>query len=299
MDKEKYLVSVIIPTYKRSDFLVRAMESVLKQTYSNIQIVVVDDNDPSSEYRKKNEITMKQYENNTKIKYVKHKKNMNGSVARNTGIEYSDGEIITFLDDDDVYKKDKVEKELNYLLNSNYKAVYCGWIRDNKIVKPVKEGNLTYDILSGDNIIYTNAIMMWKDIAQKCGGWNTTFRRHQEAAFLLNYFGVGGQIGVVPEELVIFDVSDRSNEAANPYKNEEYTLHFLSVYEEDIKECRVNGKKMSNKIYSHRYRGILLNYIKSKKIIGAVSFYFRKCIRLHFIFIYEFIVYLIKKKWKE
>lgn len=291
------LVSVIIPTYKRSDYLVKAIESVLIQSYSNIEVIIVDDNDPNSEYRKQNEELLKRYEGNKKIKYIKHEKNMNGSVARNTGIRESNGEIITFLDDDDTYNFNKVQKEVEYLLkNEEYKAVYCGWDRGNKIVIPTKRGDLTYEILSGDNIVYTNTIMMWKEIAVKCGGWNETFRRHQEASFLLNYFKCGEKIGVVSENLVLYDISDRTNAPSNAKKNEEYTLHFLDTYQNEIEKCVRNGKKMRDQIYIHRYRGIFLNYIKNRDFYGAFSFYFRKCLRYNFRFLNDIFFYLIQSR---
>lgn len=231
------LVSVIIPTYKRSEMLPRAIDSVLNQTYQNVQVIVVDDNNSGTVYRSRTENLMKQYINNNRVKYIKHSKNSNGSVARNTGIKNSDGEIIAFLDDDDWYYSEKIKKQVAYLLRCpEYHAVYCGWNRDGKNVMLREEGNLSYNILSGDYIIYTNAIMMWKKDAIECGGWDETFQRHQEAAFLLRYFRNGGKIGSVPEVLVEFDISDRSNAASNPYKNEEQTLHYLNSYKDIIEQ---------------------------------------------------------------
>src|SRR5690625_1431721 len=76
-------VSVIIPTYKRSDFLERALESVLAQSYANIEVVVVDDNEPNSSFRAKTEEKMKKYSEDKRIKYIKNKKNLGGALARN------------------------------------------------------------------------------------------------------------------------------------------------------------------------------------------------------------------------
>ena len=68
------LVSVIIPTYKRNENLKKAIESVLKQTYQNIEIIVVDDNNPDTRFRKDNEKIMECYLTNSKVKYIKHEK---------------------------------------------------------------------------------------------------------------------------------------------------------------------------------------------------------------------------------
>ena len=104
-------VSVIIPTYKGSDNLIRAIKSVLNQTYKNIEIIVVDDNDENSIFRKENEERLKSFIDDNKIIYLKHKCNKNGAAARNTGLRKSSGAYITFLDDDDyfLYNKKVIE----------------------------------------------------------------------------------------------------------------------------------------------------------------------------------------------
>lgn len=294
--KKKPMVSVIIPTYKRSDMLPRAIASVLNQTYQTIQVVVVDDNNPDTEYRKNTEQLMEQYSADTRVKYIKHRKNMNGSVARNTGINNSDGEIVAFLDDDDFYYPEKIDKQVAYLLNHpEFHSVYCGWSRDSEVVIPHDEGNLSYNILSGDHIIYTNVILMWKADAVACGGWDETFMRHQEAAFLLRYFRNGGKIGVVPEVLVEFDVSDRSNAAGNPRKNEQQTMHYLNSYKDVIDQCGIEKKGSDKRIWSHRYRGIILAYLKSKDIPGALSFFFRYCAKMPVRFTAAFVDYAMKR----
>ena len=111
-----YKVSVIIPTYKRSDFLQRAIDSVLNQSYDNIEIIVVDDNNPNSEYRFRTEEKMKKYVSFNNIIYIKNKRNMGGALARNEGLIKSSGDYITFLDDDDVYLPDKINSQINYML---------------------------------------------------------------------------------------------------------------------------------------------------------------------------------------
>ena len=70
------LVTVVIPTYKRPNQLKRAINSCLSQTYSNVEIIIVDDNPPETEYRKATEKVIHIY-NNNKIKYIQHDKNKN------------------------------------------------------------------------------------------------------------------------------------------------------------------------------------------------------------------------------
>ena len=87
-------VSVVIPTYGRSELLSRVIDSVLDQTYDNIKIIVVDDNDRNSDHRVDTEKVLQKYLNNNQIIYLKHEKNSGGSVARNTAIKASRGEYI-------------------------------------------------------------------------------------------------------------------------------------------------------------------------------------------------------------
>ncbi|MBE5966484.1 MAG: glycosyltransferase family 2 protein [Lachnospiraceae bacterium] len=267
------LVSVITPTYKRSNMLSRAIDSVLNQTYENIQIVIVDDNDPYTDWRKKTQELMLTYEENPKIKYIRHDKNKNGAVARNTGIYHADGDIVCFLDDDDWFLPDKVEKQVKYLLqNTENRAVYCGWDRDG-IVIPKKHGNMSFELLSGTNLIYTNVIMMWRHDAIECGGWDENLKRHQEAGFLLRYFKNGGKIGVISECLVKFDTSDRSNAASNGNINEEHMKQYLDSYKDMIEACEAEQRGAKKNIYSYRYRGVLLEYLKFHDIKGAFRLY--------------------------
>ena len=66
------MVTVIIPTYKRAQYIKRAIQSILNQTYKEVQIIVVDDNNPNTEYRNLLEKEMEEYKDNEKVKYIQH-----------------------------------------------------------------------------------------------------------------------------------------------------------------------------------------------------------------------------------
>lgn len=117
---DKYKVSVIIPTYKRSQFLERAIDSVLNQSHSNTEVIVIDDNEPSSDFRKETEEKMKKYFGNHNVVYLKNAKNMGGALARNEGMFRATGDFITFLDDDDIYLSDKIQLQLEFMLRNDY-----------------------------------------------------------------------------------------------------------------------------------------------------------------------------------
>ena len=120
----KNLVSIIIPTFKRSEKLANAIESIRRQTYQNYEIIIVDDNDPKTEDRKNTEKFMKQYKDDKKIRYIKMPKNGGGAAARNYGIKNAYGDFIAFLDDDDVYLEEKIEVQLKFMLYNNLDACF-------------------------------------------------------------------------------------------------------------------------------------------------------------------------------
>lgn len=121
---ENELVSVIIPTYKRSDTLVRALESVLAQTYKNIEIIIVDDNARFPEIRRHNKTLIEKYPG---IIFVENKENLGGGLSRNEGMKVASGRYVAFLDDDDEYLPEKIEKQLSCLISQDEKAavIYC------------------------------------------------------------------------------------------------------------------------------------------------------------------------------
>lgn len=127
LDK-KPLVSVVIPTYKRSDMLLDAIESVKNQTYKNIEIIIVDDNDKDSVYRKETKSKLKKYIESNEIRYIENEKNIGGSLTRNRGIKEARGKYVAFLDDDDIFMPTKIEKQVKLMeenISENLGLVYC------------------------------------------------------------------------------------------------------------------------------------------------------------------------------
>lgn len=118
------LVSVVIPTYGRPEKLKKAIFSVFNQSYSKVEVVVVDDNPAGSLGRSETEVLIDSI-SCSKLKYVKRKCNGGGSLARNTGIKKSNGEFITFLDDDDFYLPKKIERQLGFMLARNLDLSLC------------------------------------------------------------------------------------------------------------------------------------------------------------------------------
>ncbi|PMP63400.1 MAG: glycosyl transferase [Caldimicrobium thiodismutans] len=128
----KPLVSVIIPTYNRDYILEGAIKSVLKQTYKPIELIVVDDGS-----KDQTPFIVKRYP----LKYVRLPKNFGVSFARNRGILKSKGELIAFLDSDDEFLPQKIEKQVDFFLkNLQCKVLQTEelWYKGEKRLNPKK-----------------------------------------------------------------------------------------------------------------------------------------------------------------
>ena len=190
---EQQLVSVIIPTYKRPDFLSRAVNSVLNQTYSNVEVIVVDDNNPDTEGRVQTETIMEQYADNPKVRYIKHEHNKNGSAARNTGARNANGQYVAFLDDDDEFLPDKIGCQIKRLqsLSDDYAVCYSKFalVTDNghqHLSTETREGNLYLQAITQDLMIAAGSnLIVKKDAFDDISGFDESFSRNQDVEFLV------------------------------------------------------------------------------------------------------------------
>ncbi len=214
------LVSVVIPTYSRNETLRRAIESVLNQTHKNVEILVVDDNPADSEWRKSSEKLMKQYENESKVRYIKNLQNMGGAGARNEGIKASNGDYIAFLDDDDEYMPEKIEKQLTMFKNSGnpkLALVYCfAKFIDEDGTSTYSDtryysGNCLYEAMEANCIAATSQWMV-KKTAVEAVGMFTIVPCKQDSQLILKLLAADYEVDCVKEELSLyynFVVGDR------------------------------------------------------------------------------------------
>lgn len=197
MDK----VSVVITTYKRKFEFKKAFESVIKQSYKNIEIIVVDDN-VDEVYTNFVKQILSTYRN---IIYIKNKKNMGGALSRNVGLNVASGKYIAFLDDDDVYFEKKIEKQIECFKKSeinNLGIVYCHTIavdsKENIVETYAKNirGDFLYENMLG-TIAATTQWLCLKEVVDKVGGFKDVPSK-QDTTLLLDIALAGYKIDVVP-----------------------------------------------------------------------------------------------------
>ena len=165
MDK----ISIIIPIYNVEKYLERCINSIINQTYSNIEILLIDDGSTDSSpticdnYQKKD----------NRIKVI-HKQNGGLSDARNKGIEIATGEYLIFIDSDDYIEKNMVEVLYNDLIKNNADISICDYIKEYSDKKEIDNFDKKYFVISGNdkyNYLYNEysirTIVAWNKIYKK------------------------------------------------------------------------------------------------------------------------------------
>ena len=146
-------VSVIIPVYNSSNHLKDCLDSVIKQTYKNLEIILIDDKSTD------NSIDIIKSYNDKRIKLIKLKENSGAAISRNKGIEEASGDYICFLDSDDYCKLNKIDKQIKFIENrefiySGYAYYKNGKTHDVKVPKKLK-----YKDAIKNTTIFTSTVM--------------------------------------------------------------------------------------------------------------------------------------------
>ena len=233
MTKDRPLVSVIIPTYKRSEKLSRSVKSVLNQTYSNIEVLVVSDNEQDDEYTRQAASLVESF-HDSRVRLVTQDHHKNGAAARNAGIKASSGDYVAFLDDDDFWDKEKLEIQVPILnsLDESWGGVSCL----NKIFKKgklthlqlgYKSGYLYKKILLRMMEVSTDTILLRKECLVKTGMFDESLLRHQEVQ-MLAFFTQKYQIKLINQYLCNVDIDDNQNRP-NPEKLGKIKKDFLKA----------------------------------------------------------------------
>lgn len=214
------MISVIIPTFKRNDSLPRAIESVL-QNQGDFEIIVVDDNDEFSEFRRKNKEMLKKYESHSNFKYLQHKKNRNGAAARNTGIREARGDYVTFLDDDDEFHLSRIEEIEKIIRQKKYDLIISGYevrkkgILVNRKIPEVDKysfKDLQIQLLKQNSFFGSGSnIVCRREIINQINGFDENFRRHQDMEFMIRFLSKCKNLFVIPQYLVIKNIDDTQN----------------------------------------------------------------------------------------
>ena len=269
------LVSVVIPSYKRAHTVERAVNSVLNQTYKDIEILVVDDNIKDDDYSIKLK-TIVESINDTRVRLVTQPKHINGAEARNAGVRASNGDYIAFLDDDDEWLPSKLEKQLA-LLQERKDIGGCSVLYNEytggKLVHscPVyTEENLFQKIFRREVAVFTSTVLVKKSCLLEAGLFDVNLKRHQDIQLLLR-FTDKFNLGVIPEYLVkLHDDSaiNRPNADAIVSVKKDFFESVSDLYS----KCSKKERSLINSAHSYE---VMFAAIKQKRITMALSYFLK------------------------
>ena len=198
------MVSVVIPTHNRSDLLPRAIKSVQAQTYEDLEIIVVSDGSTDDTSSIVNEIMVE----DSRVKFVEYHPAQGGNVARNKGIEAATGEVVAFLDDDDEWLPEKIQKQLS-VMNSDieiglvYTGVHIIYVNENVEYNSKSKvfGDLSQKILLDNYIGTTSTVMAKKSVLMEAGLFDVKLKALQDFDLWIRICQLC-KVGVVPEEMI-------------------------------------------------------------------------------------------------
>jgi len=220
------LISVILPVYNGKKYIKSAIESVLSQTYTNIELLIVDDGSTD----KTKDIVSKYISKN--VKYI-YQKNSGPASARNTALSMAKGDYIAFIDYDDIWYKHKLETQLEYIRSSQkLDAVYCPHklIINNKKT-PHNPDNYNYETISG--------FLVKSNVFYKIGMFNEAYYLASDFDFFQRLKEANFQSELMKE--ILFDrLIHNDNISLNFSLNKKYLFKILA---ESIKR-----KKLSSNI---------------------------------------------------
>lgn len=217
------LVSIVITTYGRTDFLKKALESASSQTYSNTEIILVDDNAEKEDVRAQVIEIAKAYPVH---KLILNEKNLGGSFSRNEGIKAAQGSFISFLDDDDVYHPERIDKYMNeYKKCADEKVglIYSFVDEISEDGKKIKEYRITVD----KNPLYQHmcgclaATSQWivpRHVFDEVGMFEDSPCK-QDSIMMLKILGVGYRPLCVEEALGYYRAHDQGRISGVSEKN--------------------------------------------------------------------------------
>lgn len=208
-------IDIIIPNFNKAKYLSQCLNSVIDQTYKNWKVFLIDDNsnDNSKEI-------LKNYENIENIKIFNLKENKGPAYCRNFGIKKSNSELIAFMDSDDYWPEDKLEKQIKNMLNINCSFTYtdfCFFFNDDLNKKKMTNlpPHYNYNSFLKHSSMSTSSIIIKRDILDNILFQNVN---HEDYLFKCDLLKKG-EVAHKIEETFVFYRINKNNRSSNKIKN--------------------------------------------------------------------------------
>lgn len=244
------LVSAIIPTYNRAHVICEAVESALSQTYPNMEVIVVDDGSKDDTLERLSQF-------GDRIRVLKQG-NAGPAAARNTGLGAARGELIAFLDSDDIWLANKTERQVSLLQRAGDSVPCClsnilmkwksgdrtsfdiAWLRPS-----VEEGlwlNVA-EVLATRTVLFNQGIMIRRAVLDKIGGFDTSIRYLEDVEYPLR-LSLEGPWAFIKTPLVIWRESMTNSVYKNAVREERCTSECLvKVLEMHLARVKKAGRQ--------------------------------------------------------
>lgn len=271
-------VSVVIPTYKRNDFLERAIKSVLQQSFQDFEIIIVDDNGIGNQFRKKNRLLQSKYNDYNNIHFIFPDKNIGGSLARNIGIGRAKGKYIAFLDDDDFFYPMRLEKVMRIAEMSDEKAsMFYTWAKSSngKEYCNIYGGtSALFDLFKDDYLAATSQWVILRSALIGVSGFDDTPAK-QDSIMTFKLLDAGYTVKCVPEILSEYTEHDGvriSNSGSTIMGEKNLYQRYLAVrhkFSEDqikIIEFSFTWRFFKYNVKSRHYYSAILLFLKLQRI---------------------------------
>lgn len=223
------LVSIITPCYNSADFIAPTLRSVLEQSYQNWELIVVDDCSKDDTCQ----IVAGFATEHPNIKLVKLPQNGGVANARNVGLAHTNGKYIAFLDSDDIWLKDKLQKQVAYMENKNLAMTFCAYHRIDEEGKIISAKIAAPYRVSYRQLLSHNVIIFSTSLTLKSAIGDLRFKKagHEDWIFWLDLFKKGIAGFGIDEALVWYRIR-KGSVSANKLKVIGYTWKILRESEQ-------------------------------------------------------------------
>ena len=277
MDQQA-LISVVIPSYNRKDKLPACIESVLGQSYRNIEVLVVDDASTDGTP------ALFQRISDPRLRYLRYEENRGACYARNYGARRASGQFLAFQDSDDTWRPEKLEKQLACLLESGADMCFCGMNRisadGSRFYYPVHgfDPDRALEQFLAENRASTQTMLMRRYVWEELG-FDESFRRYQDWDFSIRA-ARDFRLTYLAEALVDSQVGGDSISAA--VKSYPALVHLYQkheqLYRQYPKSAAVMNRRMGKRLKEAEPARAAAHYMKSFKLSGNLyDLYFYIC----------------------
>ena len=277
-------ISVIITTFNRAQFVKKAINSVLNQTYQDVEIIVVDDGSTDN-----TKSIVNSY--GEQVRYI-YQENKGAASARNAGIEKSKGEYITFLDSDDYYKKDNLLKKLSFLeSNLQTRWLYSDWQYIDEKGEHLDKGSVRFDYfnkkLSGEifeelfykrNFIATDTVVVKRSVLEDVGFFDPTIPSQEEYDLWLRVSATY-PVHYINEVLVIVTIHPDS--LSTDFSKWAYgNALIIDKIEKILPDNFTVRKRIMDRMHADKYTFLARDFVQKGQFKKAMNAYWQSIKRL-------------------